>query len=155
MVDMAQNGGITVETQQKWAVGMAIKMSLEVAPIFAGRNWVIAHRDNDKKSYVTTDSPVFLTSTEPRQNSFYGVGFGTADAFVAFPLTQSCVLMMHGMDGGFQHVTADAAKIRRTNLALTSGCKRFLVGRDEALVRSLANEVGLAGRAWRPKMQVR
>lgn len=154
MVDMAHNGGIAIETQQKWAVGMAIKMSLDVAPIFAGRDWVIAHSENEKKSYVTTDAPVFLTSTELRQNSMYGVGFGTADAFVAFPLTQSCVLMMHGNGGGLKHVMADANKVRRTNLALTSGCKRFVVGRDGALVRSLANEVGLAERDWRPKFRM-
>lgn len=92
MVDMAQNGGLTVQTNEKWAVGMAIKMSLEVAPTFAGRNWVIAHRDNDKKSYITTDAPVLLTSARPREPSIYGIGFGSADAFVAFPLTQSCVL---------------------------------------------------------------
>lgn len=153
MADMARTGGFTVETKQKWAVAMAIKMSLEIAPIFAGRNWIIAHRDNQKKSYVTTDAPVFLTSTEPRKNSIYGVGFGTSDAFVAFPLTQSCVLLLHGMDGDLRHIEANAEKIRRTNLALASGCKRFVVGRDAALVQSLANAVGLAGRQWRPKMK--
>ena len=155
MVDMAQNGGLTVQTNEKWAVGMAIQMSLEVAPTFAGRNWVIAHRDNDKKSFVTTDAPVLLTSARPSEPSIYGVGFGSADAFVAFPLTQSCVLMMHGDDGGLRHVVADAAKVRRSNLAMAEKCKRFVVGRDEALVRSLAAEVGLAARLWRPKMQAR
>ncbi len=155
MVDMAQNGGLTVQTNEKWAVRMAIKMSLEVAPIFAGRNWVIAHRDNDKKSYITTDAPVLLTSTRPREPSIYGIGFGSEDAFVAFPLTQSCVLMMHGNEGGLAHVDADAAKIRRTNLAMAEKCKRFVVGRDEALVQSVATEVGLAARKWQPKMQAR
>ena len=66
---------------------MAIKMSLDFAPIFAGESWVIAHRDNEKKSFVTTDAPVVLTSTE-REQGIYGVGFGSADALVAFPLTQ-------------------------------------------------------------------
>jgi hypothetical protein len=155
MVDMAQNGGLTVQTNEKWAVGMAIKMSLEVAPIFAGRNWVVAHRDNDKKSYITTDAPVLLTSTRPREPSIYGIGFGSADAFVAFPLTQSCILMMHGSEGGLAHVDADAAKVRRTNLAMAEKCKRFVVGRDEALVQSVAKEVGLAVRKWQPKMQAR
>ncbi len=34
-------------------------------------------------------------------------------------------------------------------------CKRFFVGRDEALVKALAEKIGLAGRKWRPKMQAR
>jgi len=153
MVDLAQNGGLTVQTNQKWAVAMAIKMSLGVAPIFAGRDWVITHRDTDKKSFVTTDAPVVLTSTAPRQQSIYGVGFGSADALVAFPLTQSCVLMMHGDDGGFRHIEVSADRVRSANLAMAEKCKRFVVGRDEALVKALAETVGLAGRKWQPKMQ--
>lgn len=153
MVDLAQNGDMTVQTNQKWAVGMAIKMSLEVAPIFVGRDWVIAHRDNDKKSFVTTDVPVVLTSTQPRQPSIYGTGFGSADALVSFPLTQSCVLMMHGDGGGFRHIEVNADRVRSANLAMAEKCKRFVVGRDEALVKSLAETVGLAGRKWQPKMQ--
>lgn len=156
MKDTAHNGGFTVQTSEKWAVGMAIKMSLEMAPIFAGRNWVIAHRDNDKKSFVTTDAPVVLTSTEPREPrepSIYGIGFASADALVAFPLTQSCVLMMHGTDGTFRHINVNADKVRSANLALAERCKRFVVGRDEALVKSLAEKVGLASSQWQPKMQ--
>ena len=154
MVDMAQNGGFTVETSERWAVGMAIKMSLDVAPIFAGRDWVIAHRDNEKESFVTTDAPVVLTSTEPRARGIYGVGFGSADALVTFPLTQSCLLLMHGTDGGFRHIDVNADKVRSANLAMAEKCKRFVVGRDEALVKSLAEKVGLARSRWRPKMQV-
>lgn len=153
MVDMVQNDGLTAQTSEKWAVRMAIKMSLAVAPTFAGRDWVIAHRDNDRKSFVTTDAPVVLTSTEPREPSIYGSGFASADALVAFPLTQSCVLMMHGSDGGFRHIEVSADKIRKANLAMAEKCRRFVVGRDEALVKSLAEKVGLAGRRWQPKMQ--
>ena len=152
MRDMAHNGRFTVETSERWALGMAIKMSLDVAPIFAGKNWVIAHRDNEKKSFVTTDAPVVLTSTE-REQGIYGVGFGSADALVAFPLTQSCVLMMHGTDGGFRHINVNAHKVRSANLAMAEKCKRFVVGRDVALVKSLAEKVGLARSSWRPKLQ--
>jgi Protein of unknown function (DUF4238) len=153
MVDMAQNGGITVQTSEKWAVRMAVKMSIEVAPIFSGRDWVIVHRDSDKKSFITTDAPVVLTSTGPRQPSIYGIGFGSADALVMFPLAQSCVLMMLGDDGGFRHIEANTDRMRSVNLAMAEKCKRFVVGRDEALVKSLAEKVGLAGRQWQPKMQ--
>ena len=153
MVDMAQNGRFTMSTNEKWAVGMAIKMSFDVAPILAGRDWVIAHRDNNKKSFVTTDAPVTLTTVATRENSFYGVGFGNEDALIAFPLAQSCVLIMHGNDGDFRHIEGNADKVRKANLAMAEKCKRFVVGRDEALVKSLAAEVGLAGRRWQPKMR--
>lgn len=153
MVNLVQTDGLSVTTNEKWAVGMAIKMSLAVAPTFAGRDWVIVHRDNDRKSFVTTDAPVVLTTTEPRESSIYGIGFGNADALVAFPLTQSCVLMMLGSEGDFRHIEVSADKMRKANLAMAEKCKRFVIGRDEALVKSLVEEVDLAGRRWQPKMQ--
>gem|GEM_PF-4394305 len=151
MRDMAHNGGFTVETNERWAVGMAIKMAFNLAPIFARRDWVIAHRDNEKKSFVTTDAPVVLTSTEPRGQGVYGVGFGSTDALISFPLTQSSVLTMHGTDGGFHHINVNADKVQSANLAMAERCKRFVGGRDDALVQSLAKRVGLARSRWRPK----
>lgn len=154
MVDLAQADGLKVETNEKWAVGMAFQMAMEIAPIFAGRDWVISHRDNDKKSFITTDAPVFLTTVAPRPNSFYGIGFGNADALVFFPLNQTCMLAMYGNGGELRHIDIGSDRIRRLNLALANECQRFVIGRSETLVRNLADTVGLAGKKWQPKMQV-
>lgn len=102
---------------------------------------------------MTTDAPVLLTTIEPRAPSIWGVGFGNADALVVFPLTQSCALLMSGKTGDLQHQTVDADQIRNCNLALVDHCQRFVIGRDEALVRSLADFLGLAGKKWQPKLQ--
>jgi hypothetical protein len=155
MVDMAQNDGIKAVTNEKWAVSMAIRMSMEVAPILAGRNWDVVHRNTEKKSFVTADAPVVLTTVAPRPNDFWGVGFGNADALAIFPLTESCVLLMHGADGGFAHKQGNQEFVRRTNLGVASRCQRFVVGRDEALLRSLADHAGLATTKWQPKMQAK
>lgn len=153
MVDMAQNDGVKVTTEHRWAVGMAIQMALEVAPIFAGRDWVVVHRDNDKKSFITTDAPVLLTTVAPRANNFWGVGFGNADALVFFPLKESCTLAMLGNSGDLRHVEADTEKVRQLNSGMAAKCQRFVIGRDEALVSSLAHATGLARTKWKPKMQ--
>lgn len=153
MVEMAQNDGVTVTTEHRWAVGMAIQMALQIAPIFASRDWVVVHRDNDKKSFVTTDAPVLLTTVAPRENNFYGVGFGNADALVFFPLKESCTLAMLGESGDLRHIDANAEKVRQLNLAMAAKCQRFVLGRDEALVRSLAQATSLARTKWQAKMQ--
>lgn len=123
MVDIAHQDGV-VKTNSKWAVGMAIKMALEIAPILAGRDWLILHRDHEAKSFVTTDVPVVLTTIAPRPASFWsgGVGFGNADALVIFPLTESCALTMFGSSGGFQHRPADRDRIRQINLGMAGHC---------------------------------
>lgn len=153
MVQLAQEGGLTVTTDHRWAVGMAIQMALEIAPIFVGRNWVVIHRDNEKKSFVTSDAPVCLTTVAPRENNFWGVGFGNSDALVLFALNESCMLAMFGQDGDLQHTKADTKQVRQMNIRTADHCQRFVIGRETALVRSLADHLRLAAKRWRPKMQ--
>jgi hypothetical protein len=153
LVEFAKSGQYKVVTEHKWAVGMAMQMAFDIATILAGRNWNICHRDNDKASFITTDAPVLLTTVEKRENTFFGVGFGNADALVLFPLNQSCVLAIHGEDGLLTHRNIDKNQIRRLNLALTSKCQRFVIGRDETLIKSLVEKVDLANTQWIPKMR--
>ena len=153
LVKYMQNGQYKVKTNHRWAVGMAIDLAFNIAPILAGRDWVVVHRDNEKKSFVTTDAPVLLTTVAQRENSFWGIGFGNTDALVLFPLNESCILAMYGSDGDLKHRIVGVEQIRHTNLAIADRCQRYVVGRDEALVRSLTDQLCLASKKWQPKMQ--
>lgn len=94
-----------------------------------------------------------LSTTQPSESRFWGIGFGNSDAMAVFPLTQSCALVMFGNQGSLEHCEIDAVAIRHTNLALADRCQRFVIGREEALVRSLADRLNIAGKTWQPKMQ--
>ncbi|SAL78387.1 hypothetical protein AWB74_05337 [Caballeronia arvi] len=151
MVKMARDG-VTIKASHSWAVGGAILMGLKMAPIFAGREWVVVHRPNERKSFITTDAPVLLTTLEPREGNFWGLGFGNADALVTFPLTASCALLMYSNTGKLRHMQADEGQIRQVNLAAAEMCQRFLIGRDAKLVSSLAQAANLSNTKWEPKM---
>ena len=153
LVEFAQGGYYEVKTHHPWAVGMAMTMALKIAPIFAGRDWEVLHRGSEKNSFVTTDAPVLLSTVAPRENSFWGVGFGNTDALVLFPLTASCVLVLSGNSGKLDHKAVDADQLCHLNLSIAGHCQRFVVGRDEALVRSLTDHLCLASKKWQPKMQ--
>lgn len=153
MVDLAQNDGLTVETNEKWAVATAIKMSLTVAPILAGRDWLVVHSDSDKKSFITTDAPVLLTTVARRENNFWGIGFANNDAMVIFPLTSSCIVILHGNSGNFRHIDCDRDYVRKVNIGLAEHCQRFVIGRDESLVASLSGHLGLVKTQWQPKFR--
>jgi hypothetical protein len=153
LVDFAQSGRYEVITDHRWAISMAMKMAFTIAPILAGRNWIIIHSDTEKKSFVTTDAPVLLTTVAPRDKSIWGIGFGNTDALVIFPMMKSCGLLMFGSEGTLEHRNTGAEQIRHINLAISGHCQRFVVGRDEALVRSLADRLCLANKKWQPKMQ--
>jgi len=53
----------------------------------------------------------------------------------------------------FADVEVVKAQMRNTNLSLANHCQRFVIGREAALVRSLADHIGLASKKWQPKMQ--
>jgi hypothetical protein len=154
LVNFVKSGSFEITTNHQWAVGMAIQTAFKVAELLPGYDWVIAHRNNDKKSFITTDAPVFLTTVAPRKNKFYGVGFGNSDALVMFPLTESCALLMFGNNASLEHKVVTDEHIRSINLALSDSCQRFVIGRDPALVRSLADHNRLANKKWQSKMQM-
>lgn len=154
MVRLAQEDRLSVQTSEKWAVKLAIETALGFAPYLAARHWRILHRENEKLSFITTDSPVYLSTVAPRAPSIYGVGFGSPDAFVSFPLHQSCTLEMFGDGGLLEHTTVDKNHLRRINLHFARKCQRFVIGRDYSLVNSLANALGLANKKWQPNFRI-
>jgi hypothetical protein len=155
MAEFIRGGGYEVTTKHQWAVGMAIQMALDIAPVMAGRDWTVLHRAAERKSFITTDAPVLLTTITPRENNFWGVGFANSDALVFFPLTQSCVLALFGSTGELAHRDIHDDRIRQINLAMAAKCRRFVLGRDATLVRSLAERVRLSHTEWKPKMEMR
>ncbi len=154
LVDFVRNGNCKVTTQHAWAIGTAMQTALKIAPILAGRNWIAIHRDTDKKSFVTCDAPVMLTTVAQPPGGFWGgIGFANPDAMVAFPMTQACALVMFGRDGAFQHRSVSAEQIRNFNMAIADRCQRFVIGKDAALVRSLSKALNLGNKEWQPKMR--
>lgn len=154
MVQMAQNEGFVVNTDEKWAVGQAIQMALATAPHLAGRDWRVIHRDSEKTSFLTADAPVYLGTVIANPNPFYGVGFASPHAFISFPLHQSCALEMFGDGGRLIHKKVNRNYIRMANEHFARRCQRFVVGRDEAQLKSIATALNLANKAWKPKFTV-
>jgi hypothetical protein len=148
-----QDGDYEVKTNHTWAVGVSVAMALEIAPVLVGRDWLVVHRQNEKKSFVTSDAPVILSTVKPRKPSMFGIGFCGHDAMVVFSLTQSCALIISGKNGALGHRDVNEETIRNINLNIANGFQRFVIGRDDTLVESLARKLDLGSKKWRPKMQ--
>jgi len=144
-----------IDTDSQWALGMAMEMHATIAPILSARHWRVVHRATDRQSFVTADAPGVLTTIFPRKNNFYGIGFANSDAVVMFPLTASCALIMYGDGTALEHKTVGTEHIRHVNLMVADRCQRFVIGRDEALVNSIAKRLHLANKKWQPKISGR
>lgn len=151
-VEFVRSGSYEITTNHQFAMSIAIRTAMDLAPLFSVRNWYVLHPDKAAKSFVTTDSPVVL-SRKRSSPSLYGVGYGSVDAEVYFPLTQTCLLGMAGEDGRLVHQKIDQDRVRNFNLTVASRCQRFMVGRDGALVSSLSSRLGLASKNWSPFFQ--
>lgn len=154
-------GGYTIKTDPKWSMTFAIKMGLELAEHLLIKNWHVIHAP-PRCTFITCDAPVLLTSnTPPRNGVFRGVGFGSPDAVVFFPLDQKTAVMMYD-DGNkernearFEVGRADPDFMRRANLATTNLCQRYLIGSSERLLRSLVASTAIHKRPWNPRMEIR
>lgn len=144
-------GQFSVDTNHQWALGMSIATSASVAEILAQREWLIIHCDSPKRSFITSDSPLVLTRMTPTESKHAGLGYASTDALVIFPLDQSCVLMMHGLNNKLTHGVIQENKIKAINCLIALHSKRFIMGRDEKLVRSLVKNARLDDISWQPK----
>ena len=151
LVDFTRQGHYAVSIDHQYAVGTSLRLAFVVAPILAGRTWHVLHSNAEAKSFITSDAPLVLTAREPWINSAYGVGFGSPDAMVLFPLSQASALIIVDNGESLRHSVVERDRIRNFNLMIAERCQRYLIARDEALVRSLADNLRLADRAWRPK----
>ena len=154
LCEFVQRNQFTVETDHQWALGKSMNMFAKVADILVRRDWVVMHRDSEKRSFITSDAPLILTLMQQRQNTFYGIGYASSDAMVVFPLTQASILVMYGFDGSFTHGLMTEANMKDTNRLIAERCQRFVMGRDEKLVRSLVEYVKLDKTSWQPKIKV-
>jgi len=152
--DLIKNDDIQVTTDHQWAMATSLNMMKVIPAVLLDRNWIILHSDNPKRSFITSDSPVVLTTLMPRPNSFGGIGYANADALVMFPLTQNSAILMLDHGGKVIHLESNEDRMREFNRYIADRCQRFLYARDEALNRSLVDFLRLNEREWQPKITV-
>jgi hypothetical protein len=114
--------------------------------VFANLDWIVCHPP-DGRAFVTTDSPL-VTSPPPgwQPDSGRSFGPGTPGTQKLIPLSPTAGLFMFDKGGRFAHRAIYEPELRQSNIALTSSCDRFVIGRDEAHLRSLVRAAHLASR---------
>ena len=103
-------------------------------------DWVVVHAA-EGCSFITTDSPFgyivpeeFVRSGEPV------IGLGSDKITKLFPLTQKVALLIGKYGAGFGHFRFNRTQVREFNITLAMETERFLIGRDESLLRSIVRK---------------
>lgn len=132
------NGGkLRASIDHQHAVTQAMPQALSLAHIFARRDWSI-FKTPLKHSLITIDAPVIVVPDGQTQHYRRAIGFGSPGTRTFFPLDASHLLVMDGDAAGLGHGVLRSEIIRYVNLQLAARCVRYVIGRDDPLVSSLA-----------------
>jgi hypothetical protein len=100
-------------------------------------DWLVAHTDGHA-SFITTDSPVgYFLDDNQRRSREPVLGFASEKITKLVPLTCRTALVIGGYGAKIGYFSVDRNLVREINLAVTVECDRFVIGRDEPLLRSL------------------
>ncbi len=120
-------------TTQQERLGYMLQLGLEMARHLEQTDWIFMRAPHNT-SFVTSDNPVILLRPEGH-NPVRGVGFLTPGAKKVVPLTaQTCLI---AFDEGLRtaYTGISRREVRSINMSIAAYCDRFIIGRDEALVR--------------------
>ena len=114
----------------------AQKVTLEVAMM----DWMVVHADK-RSAFVTTDEPIgFIVPDEFRQSGEPVLGLASQKITKLVPLSQTIALLLGRCGGRFGHFDFGREQVRDINIMVATECDRYVIGRDEALVRSVVKQ---------------
>lgn len=153
MYDFVQSDKYDIEFGRVNTLDVMLHLGESLAKYFCQMNWIVFHTPKGT-SFITTDSPlVVIPPPYSNENSFYrGVGIATPGTPKFISLTKSCALAMLDRGQYTLHQNIPQKSVREINLILIWQCYRFVVGRDEYLLRYLVAKSGIDKREWKPRM---
>lgn len=150
--EMLHNETYNVETKKPYYIAQMLELGMNTAQQLVNMRWLLAWAPQNT-AFVTSDSPFLLVPPPDYDpdSSPYGVGIVTPGAQKCIPLTQRIYLCIQ--DEGYEVVNwqADRQVVQVINRDTAKSHRRFLFGRDEALLRKIAQTTTPLPRA-RPRI---
>ncbi len=146
LVEFHKSGQYDIVIHRNESLRLMLSLSTDLANYFRQMDWSIFHALG-KSSFITTDNPVILLPPRDHKPVFYGVGIITRGALKIFPLSLTACLIMYDNGKLTTHREADQQAVRSINLTVATQADRFVIGRDEALVRNVVETTRL--REWK------
>lgn len=83
-----------------------------------------------------------------------GIGFGSIDALTLLPLSSTHALAMFAQSRSNDVGAVDGRRVRGLNIEVTKRSQRFVMGRDDALITSVARAAKRAETRWQSKLSM-
>lgn len=138
MVESHKKGQYDIVTNRNLSLGLMLKLSVDIAIYFRQMEWIFLYAP-DKKSFVTTDNPVVIVTMDDKQENLIMGGTIIQGTIKLVPLSQYICLVMLDRGNLVGYKDTEGEIVRKINIILAQNTDRFLIGRDEALIRNLVN----------------
>lgn len=148
--ELLKDDRYTIVEPRRNVIKMMLQLSGDLAEVFLNMRWAIAYTP-PRKSLIVTDVPLLLIPPAERRSPQRSFGIATPGVHKMIPLTRTMALFIGDVGPGFDFLGLTQAEVRENNLALASRCERFVIGCDEALVRSVIRRAQLEG-SMRPPL---
>jgi hypothetical protein len=153
LVKMIRDDAYSVEVDDGFALGESLKNFKTIADAMYPRDWMVLYTKSDSESFLTSDTPVVLTTTSSAMRHL-PLGYGSAHAQILCPIAHNCAIVMSGDQGRTGRTAITSEALARFNRTVAADCHRYVFGRDVEPVRQVTDELQLASRKWHPKSRV-
>jgi hypothetical protein len=132
---------------------LSLKMADALAPDFHRMEWTFVHSPNNT-SFLTTDAPYTITPppNAGKGPTAMGYGYKHIGTKKIMPLSAKTAVVMGDPGSDTIHCDLDDNGVFSINCGLASDAFRYVIGRDEANLRSVVEEVlrleKLSGSKW-------
>jgi hypothetical protein len=153
IMEVAREGKYEVHTQRLHSLGLMFPIAEDIAKSLFLMDWLVVFSPPDS-SFVTTDNPFNVVPPavrDPRR----GVGISTPGAQKQIPLRENLCLVLLDKGGRGYFLDADKSQVRQINRNSAINSDRFVVARDEELLRNIVRVTGVdrwqRRRKWEPR----
>jgi hypothetical protein len=137
MFKFIQNEEFRVEMNRNFVINAMIDQVQKITLNVALMGWMVIHADR-RSAFITTDEPIgFIVPDEFRRSGEPALGLGSQTITKIVPLSQSVALLIGRCGGGFGHFGFHREQVRDLNIRVATECEAYVIGRDEALVRTV------------------
>lgn len=155
MFDFIHKERFKIEVPRNTVISIMLDQTEKVAFEVAMMDWLVVH-PHPSSSFITTDEPIgFILPDELRKTGEPVLGLASQKVVKCVPLSRSVGLLLGQFGGSFGHRGLHRDNVRTFNRMVASECDRYVIGRDEALVRSIVKQskVDIANPGTRMKVE--
>jgi hypothetical protein len=134
-------------------IKMMMSLSLDIAKVLFRLNWEILAAPKGM-SFITCDNPFTVVPPPHFNSSLEGFGILTPGASTVVPLSRKTAICFYGEGQRTRGAVVYKDFLRNTNVVVAANSERFIIAKEEALLRSIVRKGNLDEWLPGPRMKL-